>query len=133
MYQADWLLRFYHFSAGEILSEEQPFLDAHIDPKTAWALKNLDFFPIEVNRADYETLLRIPGIGAKTARRIIESRRSRTLSLDNLRRMGAILKRARYFLTAGGAYIERPDDPARIRRLLSDTDGAGLQLPLFEF
>ncbi|MDR1869362.1 MAG: putative DNA modification/repair radical SAM protein [Treponema sp.] len=133
LYQADWLLRFYHFSAGEILSEEQPFLDAHIDPKTAWALKNLDFFPIEVNRADYETLLRIPGIGAKTARRIIESRRSRTLSLDNLRRMGAILKRARYFLTAGGAYIEKPDDPARIRRLLSDTDGAGLQLPLFDF
>jgi putative DNA modification/repair radical SAM protein len=133
LYQADWLLRFYHFSADEILSEDEPFLDTHIDPKTAWALKNLDFFPIEINRADYETLLRIPGVGAKTARRIIETRRSRTLNLENLRRMGAVLKRARYFLTAGGAYIERPDDPARIRRLLSDTDGAGLQLPLFEF
>ena len=133
LYQADWLLRFYHFSAGEILSEDEPFLDAHIDPKTAWALKNMDFFPIEINRADYDTLLRIPGIGAKTARRVIESRRSRSLSLDNLRRMGAVLKRARYFITASGAFIERPDDPARIRRLLSDTDGAGLQLPLFEF
>ena len=133
LYQADWLLRFYHFNAGEILSEGEPFLDAHIDPKTAWALKNMDFFPIEINRADYETLLRIPGIGAKTARRIIETRRSRSLSLDNLRRMGAALKRARYFITAAGAYIERPDDPVRIRRLLSDTDGAGLQLPLFDF
>jgi len=133
LYQADWLLRFYHFSAGEILSEDEPFLDAHIDPKTAWALKNLDFFPVEVNRADYETLLRIPGIGAKTARRIIETRRSRSLNLENLKRLGGIMKRARYFLTAGGSYIERPDDPARIRRLLCDTDGAGFQLPLFEF
>jgi predicted DNA-binding helix-hairpin-helix protein len=133
LYQADWLLRFYHFSSGEILSEDEPFLDTHIDPKTAWALKNLDFFPIEVNRADYETLLRIPGIGAKTARRVIETRRSRLLNLDNLHRIGAVIKRARYFITAGGTFIEKPDDPVRIRRLLSDIDGAGLQLPLFEF
>jgi len=133
LYQADWLLRFYHFKANEILSDEQPFLDAHLDPKTVWALNNLDFFPIEINRADYETLLRIPGIGAKTARRIIESRRSRSLSMENLYRIGASFKRAKYFLTAGGKYIERPDDPSRIRRLLADTDGAGLQLPLFEF
>jgi len=133
LYQADWLLRFYHFSASEILTEADPFLDTHLDPKTAWALKNLDFFPIEINRADYETLLRIPGIGAKTARRIIETRRSRNLTMENLHRMGAALKRARYFMTANGSFIERPDDPARIRRLLSDTDGAGLQLPLFDF
>ncbi len=133
LYQADWLMRFYHFSANEILSETEPFLDTHLDPKTAWALKNLDFFPIEINRADYETLLRIPGIGAKTARRVLETRRSRSLSIDTLRRMGAVIKRARYFITAGGSYIEQPDDPLRIRRLLSDTDGAGLQLPLFEF
>jgi predicted DNA-binding helix-hairpin-helix protein len=133
LYQADWLLRFYHFTAEEILTEDDPFLDAHLDPKTVWALKNLDFFPIEINRADYETLLRIPGIGAKTARRIIEYRRSRKLTLESLLRMGAAVKRARYFLTANGAFIERPDDPVRIRRLLSDTDGAGLQLPLFDF
>ena len=133
LYQADWLMRFYHFSAGEILETDQPFLDPHIDPKTAWALKHLDFFPIEINRADYETLLRVPGIGAKTARRIIETRRSRSLSFETLRRMGAVLKRARYFTTAAGSFIERPDDPLRIRRLLSDIDGAGLQLPLFEF
>ena len=133
LYQADWLLRFYHFKAEEILSERQPYLDQRLDPKTVWALKNLDFFPVEINSADYETLLRIPGIGAKTARRVIEARRSRGLNLDNLRHMGASLKRARYFLTAGGSYIERPDDPERIRRLLADTDGAGSQLPLFEF
>jgi putative DNA modification/repair radical SAM protein len=133
LYQADWLLRFYHFTAGEILSDDDPYLDTHLDPKTVWALKNLDFFPVEVNRADYETLLRIPGIGAKTARRILETRRSRSLSLENLSRMGAVLKRARYFLTASGAYIEQPDDPLRIRRLLADQDGAGLQLPLFDF
>jgi len=133
LYQADWLLRFYHFNASEILTEEEPFLDAHIDPKTAWALRNLDFFPIEINRADYETLLRIPGIGAKTARRIIETRRHKSLSIETIHRMGAAVKRARYFMTANGAYIERPDDPARIRRLLSDTDGAGFQLPLFDF
>jgi putative DNA modification/repair radical SAM protein len=133
LYQADWLLRFYHFAAAEILSDDQPFLDPHVDPKTSWALQHLDFFPVEVNRADYETLLRVPGIGAKSARRIIETRRSRSLSFDGLRRLGAALKRSRYFISCDGAYIERPDDPVRIRRLLSDIDGAGLQLPLFEF
>jgi len=133
LYQADWLLRFYHFKANEILDDSNPFLDAHLDPKTVWALNNLDFYPVEINRADYETLLRIPGIGAKTARRIIENRRSRNLTIENLHRIGATLKRARYFLTAQGRYIERPDDPARIRRLLSGQDGAGLQLPLFDF
>jgi predicted DNA-binding helix-hairpin-helix protein len=131
--QADWLLRFYHFNAEEILSEDEPFLDAHVDPKTAWALKHLDFFPVEANNADYETLLRIPGVGAKTARRALEARRSRSLGFENMRRMGAVLKRARYFMTCNGSFIDRPDDPARIRRLLSDADGAGLQLPLFDF
>jgi putative DNA modification/repair radical SAM protein len=133
LYQADWLLRFYHFNAEEILSEDEPFLDAHVDPKTAWALKHLDFFPVEANRADYETLLRIPGVGAKTARRALEARRSRSLGFENLRRMGAVLKRARYFITCNGSFIDRPDDPSRIRRILSDADGAGLQLPLFDF
>ncbi|HCC36343.1 MAG TPA: putative DNA modification/repair radical SAM protein [Treponema sp.] len=133
LYQADWLMRFYHFAAGEILEENEPFLDPHIDPKTSWALKHLDFFPVEINRADYETLLRVPGIGAKTARRLIETRRSRTVNLDGLRRLGAVFKRARYFITAGGSYIESPDNPVRIYRLLADSDGAGLQLPLFEF
>jgi predicted DNA-binding helix-hairpin-helix protein len=88
---------------------------------------------VEINSADYEALLRIPGIGAKTARRIIETRRSRSLSFDGLRRLGAVMKRARYFASCSGALIDKPDNPRRIRRLLSDTDGAGLQLPLFDF
>jgi putative DNA modification/repair radical SAM protein len=133
LYQADWLLRFYHFSAGEILDSETPYLDRSLDPKTAWALKHLDFFPLDPNRASYEELLRIPGIGAVSARRIIEIRRSRSLNFDSLRRLGAVLKRARYFITLGSSFLDRPDDPRRIRRILADQDGAGLQLPLFEF
>jgi putative DNA modification/repair radical SAM protein len=132
LYQADWLMRFYHFSPGEIL-EDSPYLDIHVDPKTAWALKHPEWFPVEISRADYEELLRIPGIGATSARRIIEVRRSRTLSFDSLRRLGTVLKRARYFITVGGASLDKLDDPKRVRRLLADTDGAGLQLPLFDF
>jgi putative DNA modification/repair radical SAM protein len=131
LYQADWLLRFYKFAAGEILEGEDGFLDTGLDPKTSWALRHLEFFPVEVNSADYDELLRVPGIGAKTGRRIIETRRSRSLSFDNLRRLGVVLKRARYFITAAGAFIERPENPKRIRRLLSDEDY--LQPLLIEF
>jgi predicted DNA-binding helix-hairpin-helix protein len=132
LYQADWLMRFYHFSAAEIL-EDAPYLDRHLDPKTAWALRHIDRFPIDLQRADYEELLRVPGLGATSARRILEIRRSRALSFDGLRRLGVVLKRARYFITLGGSFIDRPEDPRRIGRLLSDQDGAGLQLPLFDF
>jgi len=131
LYQADWLLRFYRFSPAEVLEGDEGFLDMHLDPKTAWALRHLDFFPVEVNRAGYDELLRVPGIGAKAGRRIIETRRSRSLSFDMLRRLGVVLKRARYFVTAGGAFIDRPEEPKRIRRLLSDEDT--LQPLLFEF
>ncbi|MDR0909774.1 MAG: putative DNA modification/repair radical SAM protein [Spirochaetaceae bacterium] len=131
LYQADWLMRFYHFASHEIL-EDEPYLDTALDPKSAWALRHLDFFPIEVNKADYELLLRAPGIGAKSARRIIEARRSHSLSFDNLRRIGVTLKRAKYFLTAQGSFIDKADDAKRIRRKLADDEGA-LQLPLFEF
>jgi putative DNA modification/repair radical SAM protein len=133
LYQADWLLRFYHFTPEEILDGQNAFLDPHVDPKTAWALRHLEYFPVEVNRADYETLLRVPGIGAKSGRRIVETRRSRSLGFDNLRRLGVVLKRARYFITAGGDFLDRPEDPRRIRRFLAGADGAGLQPPLFEF
>jgi predicted DNA-binding helix-hairpin-helix protein len=131
LYQADWLLRFYHFTAGEIMDDANPYLDIHLDPKTAWAVKHLDYFPVELMSADYEELLRVPGVGAASARRIIEARRSRTPSFDGLRRLGVVLKRAQYFITLAGAFLDRPEDPKRIRRLLSD-DGAG-QLPLFDF
>ncbi|MDR3336541.1 MAG: putative DNA modification/repair radical SAM protein [Treponema sp.] len=133
LYQADWLLRFYHFSAEEILEEESPYLDIHLDPKTAWALKHPERFPMELNRADYEELLRVPGLGATSVRRIIEVRRSRSLSFDTLRRLGVTLKRARYFITLAGSVLDTLDDPRRVRRILSDNDGAGLQLPLFDF
>jgi putative DNA modification/repair radical SAM protein len=138
LYQADWLLRFYHFSPGEILDEQTPYLDAHIDPKAAWAVKHPEWFPLEVSRADYEALLRVPGIGATSARRIIEVRRSRSLSFDGLRRLGVVLKRARYFITLAGIFLDQGSrgaaaDPQRVRRILADQDGGGLQLPLFDF
>ena len=131
LYQADWLLRFYHFKAEEILEDSGGFLDKSLDPKTAWALRHLERFPVEVNRAAYEELLRIPGVGAKAGRRIIETRRSRSLTFDILRKLGVVLKRARYFITASGSFIEKPENPKRIRRLLSDEDC--LQPLLFEF
>jgi predicted DNA-binding helix-hairpin-helix protein len=138
LYQADWLLRFYHFSPDEILDEGAPYLDAHLDPKSAWALKHPERFPLELSTADYEELLRVPGIGAVSARRIIETRRSRSLSFDGLRRLGVVLKRARYFIALGGVFLDPDsrklaDSPRRIRRLLADSDGAGLQPPLFDF
>jgi len=145
LYQADWLMRFYHFQSEEILTTEKPFLDQALDPKTAWALRHLDKFPLEINRASYEELLRIPGVGAQSARRIIEIRRSRQISFDGLRRLGVVLKRARYFITLGGSFYDRPsvklpvigasrilDNPNRLRRILTDGDD-GLQLPLFNF
>ena len=131
LYQADWLLRFYGFKPAEVLEGSDDFLDTRLDPKTAWALRHLDRFPVEVNRADYDELLRVPGIGAKSGRRIIESRRSRSLRFDNLRRLGVVLKRARYFITAAGAFLDKPDDSKRLRRALTDEDV--LQPLLFDF
>ena len=131
LYQADWLLRFYKFSPNEVLEGSDDFLDTALDPKTAWALRHLDFFPMEVNKASYDELLRVPGIGATAGRRIIEFRRSRSLGFDSLRRLGVVLKRARYFITAAGSFIERPEDPKRLRRRL--TDESTLQGELFEF
>ena len=131
LYQADWLLRFYRFTPAEVLEGDDVFLDTALDPKTAWALRHLEFFPVEVNRAGYDELLRVPGIGAKAGRRIIEKRRSGSLSFDSLRRLGVVLKRARYFITTAGSFIDRPEDPRRIRRLLSDENC--LQPLLFEF
>ena len=102
LYQADWLLRYYHFRAEEILDESQPDLDPRMDPKCCWALRHLDFFPVEVNRADYEALLRVPGIGVRSARRILTARRAGPLTFEGLKRLGVVLKRAQYFLTCSG-------------------------------
>ncbi len=102
LYQADWLLRFYHFRAEEILDENQPNLDPRLDPKCGWALRHLEHFPVEVNRADYETLLRVPGIGVKSARRILAARRLGPLNFQGLKQLGVVLKRAQYFITCSG-------------------------------
>ena len=102
LYQSDWLLRYYHFQADEILSPDNPTLNPLLDPKCNWAMAHLDAFPIEVNRADYPTLLRVPGIGPVGARRIIAARRWRALDYDGLKKLGIVLKRAQYFITCGG-------------------------------
>lgn len=104
LYQADWLLRFYRFSAHELLNDLQPNFSMDLDPKSDWALRNLHLFPVEINRADYETLLRIPGIGVQTARRILSARRVCSLTFENLKKLGIVLKRARYFITCKGKY-----------------------------
>ncbi len=102
LYQADWLLRFYGFQAEELLSENQQDLDMTLDPKSNWAITHPELFPVEVNTAPYNTLLRVPGIGVKSARRIIECRKFGSLDFSALRRIGVVLKRARYFLLCSG-------------------------------
>ncbi|GAB1482406.1 hypothetical protein MASR2M78_12210 [Treponema sp.] len=104
-----------------------------MDPKTSWALNNLGSFPVEAATADYERLLRVPGIGVRSARRILELRRSRKLSFELLRSIGVSFKRAKYFLSVSGSLMGKSDNPEQLRILLSDNAGAEKQLPLFEF
>ena len=102
LYQADWLLRYYDFSAAELLSDEQPNFDPYLDPKCNWALRHPEFFPVEVNAAPLAALLRVPGVGPKSARRIVADRRSQRLGMAELKRIGVVLKRAQYFITCSG-------------------------------
>ena len=102
LYQADWLLRFYGFSASEILDDASPSFDPLLDPKCCWAIRHMELFPIDVNRAEYALLLRVPGIGVKSAKRIITARRESSLSFEGLKRLGVVLKRAQYFITCSG-------------------------------
>ena len=101
LYQADWLMRFYHFSANEIVDDSHPLLDLEVDPKISWALRHPEAFPIDVNRADYEMLLRVPGIGPKSAMLIVNARKFRRLTSAHLKRIGVVMKRARYFINCG--------------------------------
>lgn len=110
LYQADWLMRFYNFEYNEILDEKNPNLDLYLDPKAGWALRHLELFPIDIQTADYEMLLRVPGIGVKSAKLIVSGRRYCKMRLENLKKMGVVLKRAKYF-------IYHPDIPASLRRL----------------
>ena len=123
LYQADWLLRFYGFSADEILDEQHPFLDPQLDPKITWALRRLDRFPIEVNKASLEDLLRIPGVGATSALRIVKQRRVCAVKYEDLKKMGVVLKRARFFLTCSGRYYGDSElEPSYIRRLVLEEE-----------
>lgn len=121
LYQADWLLRYYHFEAKELLSEQNPNFNVLIDPKCNWALEHLEFFPVEVNRADYRTLLRVPGIGYKSAERIVRARKMGKLEFSDLKKMGVILKRALYFITCNGKmmYPTKIEQDYILRNLLS--------------
>lgn len=107
LYQADFLLRYYGFAAGELLSEQKPNFNIFLDPKCDWAVRHLEYFPVEINRADYQTLLRVPGIGVKSARRIIGARKSASLDFDDLKKIGVVLKRALYFITCNGRMMYR--------------------------
>ncbi|MCH4167042.1 MAG: putative DNA modification/repair radical SAM protein [Megasphaera sp.] len=134
LYQADWLLRFYQFSADEILSDAAPDFDLHLDPKACWALRHPEVFPVEVNRSSYHMLLRVPGIGVTSAKRICAARRHAFLSYDTLRRLGIVLKRAKYFITCKGKFYGESDRPEFIRQRLLAREQASRyeQVDLFE-
>ncbi len=124
LYQADWLLRFYGFEAEELLDEKRPFFNVMLDPKEDWAVRHLEQFPVEINRAPYERLLRVPGIGVKSARRIVAARRSARLRFEDLRRIGVVLKRALYFITCEGRmmYPTKLEEDYIVRNLTSEQD-----------
>ncbi len=142
LYQADWLLRFYGFEAKELLSEDKPNFNILLDPKADWALRHLEQFPVEINRADYQTILRVPGIGVKSAQRIVRARKNGSLSFEDLKKIGVTLKRALYFITCNGRmmYPTKLEEDYITRNLISnkeklpfDRDGMTYrQLSLFD-
>ena len=121
LYQADWLMRFYHFRVDEIVNETHPNLELEIDPKLSWALRNPQFFPVDVNTAAYEMILRVPGIGVRSAQLILASRKFSRLTSENLRKMGVVMKRAKYFITCNEltAYTIQEAKPEHLRQLLT--------------
>ena len=125
LYQADWLLRFYGFKANEILDEESPHLSLNMDPKCQWAVRHMEHFPLEVNRAPYEMLLRVPGIGVRSAQRILAARRVGILRFEHLKKMGIVLKRAKYFILCEGRMYEKMalDEEILTRRLSENKIG----------
>lgn len=123
LYQADWLLRFYGFQADELLSEERPNFNELLDPKCEWALRHLELFPVEINRASYDMVLRIPGVGPKSAARIMQARRYGSIDFPHLKKMGVVLKRAHYFITCGGKMMYKtPLEEQYITRQLVSSD-----------
>ena len=123
LYQADWLLRFYEFKADEILNEKDPFVDPLLDPKTNWAIKNFHFFPIEINKASYRELLRVPGIGVTSAKRIVMTRKYSTIRYEHLKKLGIVIKRAKYFITVNGEFLGfKKENPELIRNTLMEKE-----------
>ena len=134
LYQADWLMRFYGFGVDEIVDDAAPDLASDIDPKTGWALRNIAFFPVELNTAGRDELLRVPGIGVISADRIIAARRTRRLELTDLRKLGVVYKRAQYFVTCKGRFGGRVrTDSPYLRLCLSEAPGHDGQTSLFDF
>jgi len=123
LYQSDWLMRFYKFKAEEILTEEEPFLDLDIDPKLGYALRNMHLFPVDINKADYEMILRIPGIGVQSAQKIILARKHRKLNSFHLKKIGIVMKRAKYFITCNELPASTTDwEPKRLKhRIVSES------------
>lgn len=128
LYQADWLLRFYQFRADEILSENNSFFDPLLDPKANWALHNWHRFPMEINTATYHDLLRVPGIGVTSALRIVKARKYGRIRYEHLKKMGIVLKRAKYFITADGEYMGlRKENPSAVRSILLEGEQPRVQ------
>lgn len=123
LYQADWLLRFYDFKADEILDEKDPFVDPLLDPKTNWAIKNSHFFPIEINKASYKDLLRVPGIGVISAKRIVMTRKYSTIRYEHLKKLGIVIKRAKYFIVVNGEFLGfKKENPELLRNALMEKE-----------
>ena len=133
IYQADWLLRFYNFKAEEILDEKNPFIDPLLDPKANWAVQNWHLFPMEINRAPYKDLIRIPGIGVTSAKRIVMARRHNVIKYEHLKKLGVVIKRAKYFITVNGEFIGfSKESPELIRNALIEKEKMEMQqLKLF--
>ena len=119
LYQTDWLLRFYGFDVREILNKDYPNLDADIDPKLSWALRNMHLFPVDINKVDKHFLMRIPGVGMQSVNRILNARRYRKLNWEHLKKMGVALNRATYFITCNARHWQQKDlDPMAIKGLI---------------
>ncbi|MDL2245958.1 radical SAM protein, partial [Parabacteroides sp. OttesenSCG-928-J18] len=125
LYQADWLLRFYQFKVDEIVDDAYPDLDLEVDPKLAWALRHPECFPVDINKADYEMILRVPGIGVKSAKLIVVSRRHNRLGAEQLKKIGIVMKKAQYFITCHELPIHTINElrPENVRLILTQKSG----------
>lgn len=109
LYQADWLMRFYHFKVDDIVDTENPLLDTQVDPKLGWALRNMHMFPVDVNKADYMLIIRVPGIGLQSAKKICEARKFTRLDINHLKKIGISLNKAKYFISCSNNKDWQPD------------------------